>query len=139
MSRSPPRCIHLMLILLQFLAPWVHAHTGGETLEFFHVPGLERLASAAVETPGGASASAIDVIVGIPAGIEYAGHNGCGAPDDGGPAFPPPYPPDLPLINSTQVSGPGVNGSPLIPARRMLRPGAPPRASPAVSARVSRA
>jgi len=59
-----------LLTLMQVIAPWVHAHTGGETGGFLHVPGLEFLAKgekvlAQLDT----SPIDQDVIVGVQAGF----------------------------------------------------------------------
>jgi len=66
-----PRAILLTLLTLtQVIAPWVHAHTGGETGGFLHVPGLEFLSKSG-ETAAQADAPPLDrdVIVGVQAGF----------------------------------------------------------------------
>ena len=74
MRRSRSTVINLALILMQVLTPWVHAHTGGETMGFLHVPGLERLAYGAPAVTDEAVADPADIIVGVPVGVELGGN-----------------------------------------------------------------
>jgi hypothetical protein len=70
MSRAPRLPLFLLLILLQALAPWVHAHAGTEAAGGLHLPGLEHLA----RQDGAASirAETTDRIVALEAGIRPA-------------------------------------------------------------------
>jgi hypothetical protein len=47
MTRAPRLVLCLLLVLLQVLTPWVHAHTGKAAGGFLHLPGLEKLAAPA--------------------------------------------------------------------------------------------
>jgi len=57
-------------MLMQVIAPWVHAHTGGETGGFLHLPGLEFLSKSG-ETSARADAPPLDqdVIISVQAGF----------------------------------------------------------------------
>jgi hypothetical protein len=137
MRRSRSTVINLALILMQVLAPWVHAHTGGETMGFLHVPGLERLAYGATAVTDGAVAHPPDIILGVPAGVQTGG-NRLGGTGDPAQAWLPP--------GLHRIPGPSAGlcvaiaiPTPLI-LRHHFRSGSPPRASPAsfVAARPSR-
>lgn len=70
MTLAPRLVLCCLLVLMQILAPWVHAHTGTETGGFLHLPGLESF----VETGKGCAAADalagdMDVIVGVQAGV----------------------------------------------------------------------
>lgn len=90
MTRAPRLALYVLLVLMQIIAPWVHAHTGAETGGFLHLPGLEFLAKggedwgAAGTPPGGT-----DVIVSVPAGVwDGAGAAGF-SPDNPDPPYLP--------------------------------------------------
>ncbi|MBP1152876.1 MULTISPECIES: hypothetical protein [Methylocaldum] len=71
MTTLASRTILLVLLtLMQVIAPWVHAHTGGETGGFLHVPGLEFLSKSG-ETSVQADAPPLDqdVIISVQAGF----------------------------------------------------------------------
>lgn len=93
MTRAPRLALYALLVLMQILAPWVHAHTGRETGGFLHLPGLESLAKSgkaygAVDLQAGLA----DVIVGVQAGFPDGGPGAQCSPDSHGlpPALPPP-------------------------------------------------
>jgi hypothetical protein len=74
----------ILLVLMQVIAPWVHAHTGRETGGFWHVPGLEFLTG-----PGKGYAhftgrpDGEGVLVGVQSGLrDWAGETGF-SPDSG--------------------------------------------------------
>lgn len=81
MTRVPRLSLYALLVLMQLLAPWVHAHTGTETGGFLHLPGLESLAkSGEAHAAAGLQAGMADLIVGVQVGV----------PNDGqGVRFPP--------------------------------------------------
>ena len=120
-----------LLILVQLLSPWVHAHTGGETGGALHIPGLERLHGPKSAFSDEADASAPDILVGVQAGIEHSGQSlgklleaGVVAISDS-PASSEPARLALRLNLS--------HGRETLPKKLYPRSGAPPRASPAGS------
>ncbi|MGX2038683.1 hypothetical protein ACWJKU_00905 [Methylocaldum sp. MU1018] len=66
-----PRLILLTLLtLMQVIAPWVHAHTAGETNAFLHMPGLEFLSKSGKNlVQADVSPLDQDIVVGIQAGL----------------------------------------------------------------------
>lgn len=69
MIRAPRFPLLLLLVLMQCLAPWLHAHSGVETGGFLHLPGLEFLAGTSGDcTMSDARTGETDLIVGMPAG-----------------------------------------------------------------------
>lgn len=128
MTRAPRLVLCCLLVLMQILAPWVHAHTGAETGGFLHLPGLESFAEAGT---GCAAADALpgdmDLIVAVQAGVWD--QSKLIQPDPGQPdhALPPSEPAPasvrpahaLPLATAPPVPRP-------VP-RYGSRPRAPPR------------
>lgn len=130
MSRPRSLFLCLLLILVQLLSPWGHAHTAGETGGQLHIPGLERLHGQKSALSDEAAASATDILVGVQAGIEHSGQSLGELLECGGvvlPGFPAssePAPVRLRLSLAYAVEK---------PPKLYLRSGAPPRASPAGS------
>ena len=60
----------IILVLIQVLVPWVHAHTGTETGGGLHMPGLESMGSSDPAYTSDASAYQTDVIVAVQFGIQ---------------------------------------------------------------------
>jgi hypothetical protein len=74
MTRVPRLALYALLVLIQVLAPWVHAHTSRETGGFLHMPGLETLAhSGKAFAAEDFQAGGADVIVGMQAGVPHGG------------------------------------------------------------------
>ncbi|MGZ8248889.1 hypothetical protein [Methylomagnum sp.] len=94
MTRAPRLALCLLLVLMQLLAPWVHAHTGAETGGFMHLPGLE----AFVDSEEGYATArlardGLDVIVGVQAGTWNPSDPAEFIPDSQNqPHFPSPGP-----------------------------------------------
>jgi len=130
MSRRRSIFLCLLLILVQLLSPWVHAHTGGETGGQLHIPGLERLHVQKSALSVEADASATDILVGVQAGIEHSGQ-ALGELLVSGvivlPAFPACSEP-APVLLRLSLTHVGEK-----PPKLYLRSGAPPRGSPAGS------
>ena len=132
MTSAPRYFLCLLLMWLQVLSPWVHAHTGEETGGFLHVPGLEKLAQPA----GGCT---LEEGRRDPSGVLVAMQSGARAsasplrPGPGPVILPPPPAPapagagPLPTLEFRTAPGQGPppgNASPVYPD-------APPRAPPA--------
>ena len=129
---SRPRSIFpcLLLIIIQLLLPWVHAHTGGETGGQLHIPGLERLHGQKSALSDEADASARDILVGVQAGIEHSGQSLVKFLDTGVVAhsrFPASSEP-VPVLLRLSLTHAGEK----LP-KFYLCLGAPPRASPSGS------
>ena len=117
-----------LLILVQLLSPWVHAHTGGETGGALHIPGLERLHGPKSALSDETDASATDILVGVQAGIEHSGQLLGKLIESGVVALPDftasPEPARVALrLNLTHAGE-------TLPKKLYPRSGAPPRASP---------
>jgi hypothetical protein len=130
MSRPRFCFIALALVLMQILAPWVHAHTGGETMGgFLHLPGLEFLDKADAGYASQDRAAAMDVIVGVQTGIQPSDSGFKFTPDSGSVLSPvPAHLPTQPHVRAQAMARAGLPV--ILPA--VFRYGAPPRASPAV-------
>jgi hypothetical protein len=82
MTRASRLALYALLVLMQILAPWVHAHTGRETGGFLHLPGLESLAgSGKGYAVADLQAGTADVIVGVQAGVPGDGQDAQFSPD----------------------------------------------------------
>lgn len=131
MTRVPRAVLFPLLVLMQFIAPWVHAHAfdpvgGGEG--FLHLPGLEFLGRGGPEPvvlpaqldPG-------DWIVGMQAGVR---HDSATAPAWVGDPDPAALPVALPSPPPTAWADPPyLNAPPPLfhrPRRATVRPRAPP-------------
>ena len=127
MSRHRSLFLCPLLILIQLLSPWVHAHTGCDTGEPLHIPGLERLRGPEAISMPQTDLSAADTLVGIQAGIQQSGFRLGKLMDSYAEALlnwpllaePPP----LVLRIRENTAG---NALP----RQNPHPGSPPRASP---------
>lgn len=130
MSRPRSIFLCLLLILVQLLSPWVHAHTGGETGGQLHMPGLERLHGPKSAFTDEADASVMDILVGVQAGIELSGQSLVKFLEAGvvtHSRFPASSEP-VPVLLRLHLTHAGETLSKLY-----LRSGAPPRASPSGS------
>lgn len=66
----PLRLVLLVLfVLMQSIAPWVHAHTGTETGGLLHLPGLESLERHDSDITLNDGLADLDLIVSVPAGV----------------------------------------------------------------------
>lgn len=131
MTRAPRLAVYALLVLMQILAPWVHAHTAGrETGGFLHLPGLESLAKsgkayATADLPAGLA----DVIVGVQAGVPDGAPSAQFSTDsrDHQPALPPP---PFVLVPMPRLAG-GLIPAEIPPPRfRHFHPACSPRAPP---------
>jgi hypothetical protein len=130
MTPAPRILLCLLLVWLQVLSPWVHAHTGAETGGGLHMPGLERLGLPAPGCAAGAARpDASGLLVAVPSGALTA--LGSLRPATGLVVAPPPPAPRAAVLAA--VIGPER------PAERGLPPGrdapghpddSPPRAPP---------
>jgi hypothetical protein len=127
MIRFPRLPLYTLLILMQMLAPWVHAHMGQETGGSWHLPGLEGLVAGgdkAFEAANGA-AGFPDLIVAMPVGVTDAGQNA---------KLPPAsldQPPAMPMAAFSPAPFPQFAGG-LIPTEIPPSPSCPnhPRSAP---------
>ncbi|SMF97028.1 hypothetical protein SAMN02949497_4444 [Methylomagnum ishizawai] len=133
MTRVPRTVLFPLLVLMQLIAPWVHAHAfdpvgGGEG--FLHLPGLEFLGRSGPERvalsveldPG-------DWIVGMQAGVRHDSATTpawIGDPDPAALAVAWPFPPPATWTDPPYLDAP----PPLF--HRPRRAAAHPRAPPAV-------
>lgn len=126
MSRLRPALLHLALILMQFLSPWVHAHAAAETSGFLHLPGLESLTTRASDVSSAAPAGSDRVVV-MQAGM-IKGSNPLlersPATVTGLPSSP------LPVSRQPRRHEPAIGEPPAGKPRRQQPGGPPPRASP---------
>ncbi len=74
MSRPRSILVCMLLILIQLLSPWVHAHTGYETGGVLHIPGLERLRAPEAGPTAQADLYAADTLLGVQSGIEHSSY-----------------------------------------------------------------
>ncbi|EIC31028.1 hypothetical protein [Methylomicrobium album] len=124
----------LLLVILQFFAPLLHAHTSQPDPQFgLHVPGLEAYGAPAggviAAQPESSYADAADCIVAVDDGFreKQPGLSGKPFPDGTGPALLPRlFCPDAsPAVSQTEFP------QPLLPASRHRSPSpAAPRAPP---------
>lgn len=128
MTRAPRLVLCTLLLMMQIIAPWVHAHTGAETGGFLHLPGLESLGkggkdlAAAGLLPGGT-----DMIVSVQAGVWDSAEAAQSLPDNP----EPPYLSHTPFVFfplPTLGQLPDTRGPP--PLFRFSRHNAHPRAPP---------
>lgn len=125
MIRAPRLAALLLLVLMQILAPWVHAHTGMERGGFGHLPGLEFLH----ETSDGYTPADTghDWIVGVQAGKwDRADASTRVSPAPEFPALPPkafsiPAEPPMSRARAMEVPPPSAP-----PRRHSGGPRAPP-------------
>lgn len=129
MTRLTQHALYLLLVLMQTIAPWVHAHTGTETGGILHLPGLEFFSGPHPQASAaeGRIAMQQDFIVFMQAGYQNGGTHATPHPPDGlAPAsfagFEPP--PSIPSHTSPRAS----TAKPC----RLFFPDAIPRAPPAV-------
>ncbi len=127
MSRPCSLLLCPLLILIQLLSPWVHAHTGCETGERLHIPGLEQLRGPGAVSAAQADLHAADTLVGVQAGIEQCGFRLGKLMDSDAGVFLswPLLAESAPLVLSIPENTAG-NALP----RQNPRSGSPPRASP---------
>lgn len=128
MIRAPRLALSLLLVLMQCLAPWVHAHTGGETGASPHLPGLEFLAGVVKECAAADSRpDHPDLIVGVQAGKWDRSDKAQPAPDGrSSTALPPGTVPAM--LPPPLARAKGQDALVLPPAQG--RPTAHPRAPP---------
>lgn len=132
MSRAPRLPLFLLLILLQALAPWVHAHAGAELGGGLHLPGLENLARQGGAASVGAEGA--DRIIVLEAGIRLVAEPDRPRPCDPGLALPPAW---LKAVCPLPAQRLGLSrASPDSLRRAEFRP-IQPRAPPMVLARRS--
>lgn len=82
MTRALRLVLFFLLVSMQILAPWVHAHTGTETGGFLHWPGLESLAKIGKACEGADRPHGVaDVIIGMQVGVPDSGQVGQSSPD----------------------------------------------------------
>lgn len=129
MTRAPRLVLCCLLVLMQILAPWVHAHTGAETGGFLHLPGLESFAETG---KGCAAADALpgdlDLIVGVQAGVWDQSkliQSDPGQPDH---ALPPAEPAPASARPDHALPPAAAPPAPRPVPRYCSRPRAPPRA-----------
>lgn len=128
MTRLFASSLRLALILIQFLAPWVHAHAERETGGLFHIPGLERWRDGEGSAAAGTyPAEPADHIAGMQQGFTR-GVSGLTVPDEHAMAGLSPTHrfQQRPLL-STRMAPLGL-APPVVGL--YFRSGSPPRASP---------
>lgn len=130
MTRLLASSLRLALILIQFLAPWVHAHVERETGGLLHIPGLERWGDKDGFTAAESDhAAAADRILGMQTGLSQEESSLLAPGDCPATGLSPASRLQPGRLQSTR---PDPLGSSSPVPDLYFRSGSPPRASPAV-------
>jgi hypothetical protein len=128
MTRTPRLVLCTLLLMMQVIAPWVHAHTGAETGGFLHLPGLEFLGKDGKDRVAvGSLPEGTDMIVSVQAGVWDSAEATQSLPDNPEPPYLPAPPPVFfpqPMVGQL----PDTRGPP--PLFRLSRHDIHPRAPP---------